>query len=296
MSSQFIWTGFQVAALKISRRERIMDALRSNPKVRMRDPAVVEQKLKLLVEGGLDKLMVSIWWRSAHQHIVNAKFTYQAIERFVEASKIELRDEADEMILDLSENDVPLIIFSAGIGNVIDIYLKKRLGKKPRNVHLISNMMDFDELGVVNGFREPLIHTFCKNGSVIGRKRSFYSDVALRTNVLLMGDSLGDLNMDVGVEGETVALKIGFLNFNVDSLLENFLNGYDIVLIDDQSMNVARNIIEMVSQTKHIHTNSHTYAIADHTAVADRLEWGGNDAFYRDEESTRILYIFKEEL
>uniref|UniRef100_F1KY13 5'-nucleotidase n=1 Tax=Ascaris suum TaxID=6253 RepID=F1KY13_ASCSU len=294
----------------------MMEALLSNPKVRMRDPSMVERKLKFLVDGGIDKLLVisdfdytlsrfhdasgvkcwtthgvfdaaseivsselgrkvallkakylpiefdphmSIaektphmenWWKMAHEHIIEAKFTRQAIEKFVQTSKIELRDEAEAMVVDLCRQNIPLIIFSAGIGNVIDIFMRKKFGKMPENVHIISNMMDFNEEGVVTGFREPLIHTFCKNGSVIKRKRSFFNDANTRTNVLLMGDSLGDLNMDVGVAGEVMALKIGFLNFNVDTLLDNFLVGYDIVLIDDQTVQVARNIIDLVTESR----------------------------------------------
>lgn len=56
--------------------------------------------------------------------------------------------------------------------------------------------------------------------------------------------------MDVGVAGEVMALKIGFLNFNVDTLLDNFLVGYDIVLIDDQTVQVARNIIDLVTESR----------------------------------------------
>ena len=49
-------------------------------------------------------------------------------------------------IFDLLESaGVPLIVFSAGLGDLIDIFLEQKLGKVPENCHLISNMMKFDE-------------------------------------------------------------------------------------------------------------------------------------------------------
>lgn len=71
-----------------------------------------------------------------------------------------------------------------------------------------------------------------------------------------MAECIPDLNMDVGVDGEIVALKIGFLNFNVDALLDNFLGGYDIVLIDDQTVHVARNIVDLIAESRVTHSQN----------------------------------------
>ena len=42
-------------------------------------------------------------------------------------------------------------------------------------------------------FTKPLIHTFNKNSSVITGDQPFYNQIVGRTNVILMGDSLGGL-------------------------------------------------------------------------------------------------------
>lgn len=187
------------------------------------------------------------WWRTAHEKIIQARFTKQAIETFVHQSKIVLRDDADVLISSLHSYGVPLIVFSAGIGNVIEIFLKKTFGCVLDNIRILSNMMEFDNDGVITGFKEPLIHTFCKNSSVIRHEPSFFQGISGRSNVLLMGDSLGDLHMDIGVVKDTTALKIGFLNFDFDLLINKYLDGYDIVLTDDQSMDVARQVLDLAA-------------------------------------------------
>lgn len=55
--------------------------------------------------------------------------------------------------------------------------------------------------------------------------------------------------MDIGLEGERTALKIGFLNFNEDALIEKYTNAFDIVLINDQTMDVPQQILSLIASS-----------------------------------------------
>ncbi|CAG9531119.1 unnamed protein product [Cercopithifilaria johnstoni] len=189
------------------------------------------------------------WWRTSHEHIIKTGFTKKTIQKFVSEAKLELKEGVEELMITLRNHNIPLIIFSAGIGNVIDFFLQKTLGGFPNNVHIVSNMMIYDENDVAVAFSEPLIHTFCKNSAVISGYGSLFGEISSRTCVLLMGDSLGDSKMDVGLVCEQVALKIGFLNYNDETLLAKYLDGYDIVLLDDQTMHVPRLILNSIFET-----------------------------------------------
>ncbi|KJH42950.1 HAD hydrolase, family IE [Dictyocaulus viviparus] len=187
------------------------------------------------------------WWNISHQYIVSAKFHRATVEGFVRNAHIMLRDQTDQMIIQLDRLDVPLVVFSAGIGNIIEMYLKQELGEIPKNIHLISNMMNFDEQDIVVSFSEPLIHTFCKNSSVIRKEAEFFHIFRERRNVVLLGDSMGDIHMDVGVEKKALTLKIGFLNSNVNSLLDHYMEVYDVVLVQDQSMQIPHKILQAIA-------------------------------------------------
>lgn len=53
------------------------------------------------------------------------------------------RDGYKQFFEQLSENQVPLLIFSAGIGDVLEEVIRQNHVFHP-NVHVISNYMDFD--------------------------------------------------------------------------------------------------------------------------------------------------------
>nr|pir hypothetical protein F25B5.3 - Caenorhabditis elegans [Caenorhabditis elegans] len=191
------------------------------------------------------------WWGTSHSLIVNEKFSKNTIEDFVRQSRIVFKDGAEDFIEALDAHNIPLVIFSAGIGNIIEYFLQQKLGAIPRNTHFISNMILFDEDDNACAFSEPLIHTFCKNSSVIQKETSFFHDIAGRVNVILLGDSMGDIHMDVGVERDGPTLKVGYYNGSLDdtAALQHYEEVYDIVLIHDPTLNVAQKIVDIINSS-----------------------------------------------
>ena len=72
----------------------------------------------------------------------------------------------------------------------------------------------------MDGFVGELLHVFNKNENVI-HKSDYFGNICNRSNILLMGDSLGDLRMAEGANCEKI-LKIGFLNDKVNQHPSNF--------------------------------------------------------------------------
>ena len=75
---------------------------------------------------------------------------------------------------------------------------------------MISNFLQYDSNGLLNGLQEKLIHTFNKNEHAL-EGTDYYNLVKERDHVIVMGDSLGDAKMADGVPSSSHVLKIGFL-------------------------------------------------------------------------------------
>lgn len=76
--------------------------------------------------------------------------------------------------------------------------------------------------GIMVDFEGKLIHTFNKNENAI-HSSNYFEKLCGRTNVILMGDSLGDIKMARGVPQPSRVLKIGFLNIKVSSIPQQSL-------------------------------------------------------------------------
>ncbi|OMP04027.1 Pyrimidine 5'-nucleotidase, eukaryotic [Corchorus olitorius] len=198
----------------------------------------LEEKTKLMEE----------WWGKTHDLLIEGGLTYDAIVNSVANSSIAFRDGVVELFEFLEERDVPVLIFSAGLADIIEEVLRQKVHRSFKNIKIVSNRMVFDDCGRLVSFKGKLIHVLNKNEHALDMAAPLHdqigdidkpitdnTSVKQRTNVLLLGDHIGDLGMSDGLNYEN-RICVGFLNDNIEKNLESHRNAFDIVYLNDAPM------------------------------------------------------------
>lgn len=71
---------------------------------------------------------------------------------------------------------------------------------------------------MLEGIQQPIIHTLNKNEQAL-HGTEYYDLVKSRGNIILMGDTLGDIGMSTGVPNVQEILTIGFVYQKVQNFL-----------------------------------------------------------------------------
>uniref|UniRef100_A0A8C4QXE5 5'-nucleotidase n=1 Tax=Eptatretus burgeri TaxID=7764 RepID=A0A8C4QXE5_EPTBU len=182
------------------------------------------------------------WWTKAHGVMSQLDIRKDKLAVIVQESDAMLRDGCDVFLNALHAHNVPLIVLSAGLGDILEEIIGQANLFLP-NIHIIANYMDFDEKGRIKGFKGEMIHTYNKRDGAL-RNSPYFHLLRNNSNVILLGDTMGDLSMADGIPNVQNVLKIGFLNDKMDGLLETFLAAYDIVLVQDETLDLVNAILQ----------------------------------------------------
>ncbi len=180
------------------------------------------------------------WWETHEKLLVKSGMHKDVVDDIIKKYPKVLRDGIKEFLEFLKNKNIPLLIFSSGIGNMIEGYLKKE-NLLTQNIHILSNTFEYDENGYAKGYREEVIHLFNKSEKKITNKK-YKELISKRTNVLLLGDSLGDLGMANDLNSDV--LSIGFLNEKIDERLEIYKEKFDVVITNDSDMSYVNSILQ----------------------------------------------------
>lgn len=193
-----------------------------------------DEKLPYMVE----------WWTKVHDLLIQQRIRKDMLAHAVRDSSAMLREGYRAFFDCLAEQRVPLLIFSAGVGDVLEELIRQNHVFHP-NVHIISNYMDFDHAGILQAFKGQLIHSYNKRDGALSHATAL-RELHGRPNVLLLGDSLGDLSMADGVCEAQNVLTVGFLNDKVEERKESYVRSFDIVLIKDETMDVPNAVLRYI--------------------------------------------------
>jgi cytosolic 5'-nucleotidase 3 len=164
------------------------------------------------------------------------------LEDIVKNGHVKFREGVPEFLDFLLEHNIPLVILSAsGCGDAIQLYFQK-IGKDTPNIHYVTNQFNWDEKGRAISAKEPIIHSMNKDETVLKEVPELYKIIKGKKNVILLGDSVGDLGMIEGFDYDHL-IKVGFLNFEYNKFREDFKRYFDIVLEGDGDFNAVNQLI-----------------------------------------------------
>lgn len=151
-------------------------------------------------------------------------------------SNVRVRDRMDETFRWIDRWDVPFLVVSAGLRELLIPILEKAGAPLPSNSKVLANSLEDSKVNVTS--REKvhaleLVPDFIREG---------------KTHVLLLGDKPSDCSPLQGLS-QSPALKVGFLGEPSEERFQEYLKIFDAVLVGDASMDFVNCLLDHVSST-----------------------------------------------
>ena len=197
------------------------------------------------VPSGEKKKAMHEWWSKHFQLLIESGLSRKDIMDVIQSGVVEFRDGAVKLLDLLYEAQIPLVILSSSglSGDAIELYLKQEQ-KMYENVYIVGNSFEWDSDGKATSIRKPIIHTLNKDETVI-QELYFYNQIQDRTNVILLGDSEGDVRMIAGFSYDEI-IRIGFFNDPERESLNEFKKLYDVIVTQDGPMDYVTGIVKEI--------------------------------------------------
>lgn len=170
------------------------------------------------------------WWDRSHKLMVEHGLKRRWLPEMVRDSGMRCRERCREFFDLARRYEVPVLIASAGITQVIQHVLELEGVQLDGRVRILANEMHFDEAsGVLVGFSEPTLHAFAK-ASVGPREREYFARIG-RKHAILAGDSLTDCDCLKNIAGLEESIRVGFFNARTRmGKLEQYKQAFDMLL------------------------------------------------------------------
>lgn len=162
----------------------------------------------------------------------------EMVRNSLKDANLYLKEGAKEFLKEMNEKDIPVIIMSAGVGNIIEEFLKEK-NCLYKNIYIVSNFFEFYN-GKSSFDLKNIIATSNKEYSRI--PKNVQDKIKDKKGCLLLGDLIEDIKMQKK-ENLKTTLTIGFLDQNTEDVIEKYNKNFDIVLTNYSNFNDVKNIL-----------------------------------------------------
>jgi 5'-nucleotidase len=191
------------------------------------------------------KVTMREWWSKHNELFIQEGLTKADLEDVIQNGHVQFREGVGAFLDLMHEKNIPVVIMSAsGCGDMVRMFFQKA-GKDYPNIKYITNQFVWDEQGKAIGSRDPIIHSFSKDETVLQDIPDVFAAVEHRPNVLLLGDSEGDLGMVTGFDYKNL-LTIGFLNGDYNQLQDVYTAKFDVVLEGDGDFDEVNRLLTRI--------------------------------------------------
>ena len=191
------------------------------------------------LEPSIKSNLIKEWFQKHIELFSKYQLNEELFEKAATDLRImEFRPKAKEFIEFLHENNIPLIIISAGIGNFIESFLKHH-NCYFNNIYVSSNKILFKD-GIACGVDKNIIHSLNKNEVSLPTEIS--KKLQGRNNVVLLGDQISDLKM-VDTNAHDCVVSICFIPDDCKEKLELLKSNFDIVCEKSDDYDIVKNLL-----------------------------------------------------
>eukprot|EP00924_Labyrinthula_sp_SR-Ha-C_P010968 snap_masked-scaffold_33-processed-gene-1.16-mRNA-1 protein AED:0.24 eAED:0.28 QI:0/0/0/0.5/1/1/2/0/288 len=177
------------------------------------------------------------WYAGNNELILKSKMTNDELGSAVRSSSARFRPKVDTFFEYCNRCKIPVLIFSAGFANIIQVMMNDVPSFDKDMVKIVGNYVHFGFDGKAESFSEPPIHMFNKNESVALKTvdKKYVENIKKRSNAILLGDGVGDIHMADGLHAHDVVLKIGFFTHHgekdSEKKFEKYKEVFDILFL-----------------------------------------------------------------
>lgn len=184
------------------------------------------------------------WWFKTYQRLAVEFQLWRHVDDCTIRSNARVRDGLVATFAWLEAFDVPLLVVSAGLRQVMCCILETRGCPLPASASIVANDL-----------REPTltIYTETKHAALSLAPQRFHDAVKDRRCVLLLGDKQSDLAPAQGLDQDSVVLSICFLSDGLSERrsasaeeIQKHLQYFDVVLTGDASMNFVNSLLRSI--------------------------------------------------